>query len=499
MLALICLALLAWFSSDEVAIAAGREMQVWLSPNVQSEDYRALMDRDWNADRRVQVFKFHSGNLNDSDFAPNTFPEFVARNGFNRLRGFGVELAIETGVMKAPADANPGWCNGNVWKSAAVDYVNKVEGQLDGAKVRWLHLDEPLIQTKSQCQVSRAAALAGTVDFMKHVKQQKPSIGIIDIEPYPSLSVDELKSWVSDLLASQVALDGLHLDINRETGLNLHDEGERERLVELGRFLADRGLRFGVIYWGQRTTSNHDYIQDVLNFYVDTAFLRPYLTDVVFQNWHPSPGGRMDVPINLPDAAAPVESHLGLLRSALSYSQTVERGLGCGRELTSLEYLAYYPDVRASGADPSVHYPNHGRNEGRCPVGSSQGAYRDVHRFFRPDRGHLMTASPDEGRAAGFNHEGLAFQLLVSGGVPGTEILYRCLVDQRRYASTDAGCEGQKTEGALGWIYTVQRSGTRPLYRLRNGTGHYLVTTHKDEGAEVGFKLERALGYVPLH
>ncbi len=385
--------------------------RVWFSPNLDSIDYRALMDFDWNQNRQVHVFKFHSGNLNDSGFGLNNFPEFSVRDGFNRLQSFGLEIAIEVGAIKKDPDNNPNFCNGVVWTQAAQDYVQKVESRLSpGQHVSWLHIDEPLYQTKDGCHVSFDQAVTVTSQYINAIKSNRRYLKIIDIEPYPALSIDELKSWVDSLLLRGVPLDGLTLDIDRNR-VDINTEVEKKKFLDLAGFLATRKLRFGLIYWGTKTESDQVYVQDVLNFYVDTSYLRPYIQDVVFQNWHPSANGRLDIPLNLIDPGNPVPSHLGLINSALRFTSQFEfsKLTNCTLEIHAMEYLAFYPDLR--NVDPLEHYLNFGGAEKRCrliaPMPSG---------FFRVSGEDAIFNSNGTGNYCSFKSP-LAFSL--AGGLPG--------------------------------------------------------------------------------
>lgn len=354
----------------EVAGRAAIDMKkrIWFSPNLDSNDYRSLMQFDWNQSREVQVFKFHSGNLNDSGFGGNNFTEFSAMDGFRRLKSYGLEIAIEAGAIKKYTDGNPDWCNGKVWTKAAQDYIQKVESQLNpGQIVDWLHIDEPLYQTKDGCLVTFDQAVSITSQYIKTIKSSRPYIKIIDIEPYPAMTVEEIKSWVNSLISSGAPLDGLTLDIDRSR-VDIGSESEKKKLLDLAVFIASKKIRFGMIYWGIRTESNQVYVQDVLNFYVDTAYLRPYVQDTIFQNWHPSQNGQLDIPSNLINANNPVSSHLGLIKSALKYStqfQTLNQNV-CSVEVHPMEYIAFHSDLR--NVDALEHYLNFGGAEKRCKL-----------------------------------------------------------------------------------------------------------------------------------
>ncbi|RZA04432.1 MAG: hypothetical protein EOP11_15140 [Proteobacteria bacterium] len=348
--------------------------ETWLSPNLQSEDYRALMDNHWNKGGEVQVFKFHSGNLADSPaMAPNILSEFKARNGFARLKSFGLKIAIETGVIKpaAAGDSNPGWCNGAVWKQEGPKYVRAIED--NGGTVSYLTMDEPLFQTVDQCKTSYETVLDGTLAFASAIKAEASHVKIIDIEPYPGLSLEKMKKFVLDLKARGRRLDGFHLDINREgvdrgLGINVADPAQQAKLQDFAKFLHDQNIRFGIIFWSQHTASDEAYVTDVKNFYAQAGALRDVVDDFIFQSWHPSADGRLNIPKNL---GSP-NSHFGLIQTLRNAPIPAPDSTGgaCSKKVSQAEYLETYPDVKAVNANPFLHWQLFGKAEGRCqPTG----------------------------------------------------------------------------------------------------------------------------------
>jgi len=335
--------------------------KVWLSPNLASPDYLALMDFDWNTNRDVHVFKFHSGNLNDEErvAGQNVYPNFVARNGFNRLASFGLELSVETGVIKPQA------CDGEAWKSGADHYINKI--QANGVRLKSLTMDEPLAQieiSSNTCGVTYQEALERTLSFIRTIRAKHPDLEIIDIEPYPHVSAKVLKRWIADLQANGARLSGFHLDFNREVVSDL--PSRLPELIDLANFAHSLNLRFGIIYFSQRSDTHENYAQDILNFYVDSQPLRAVTDDIIFQSWHPSASGKLDMPLNTTQWGGQF-SHLGFIDSA-KIQNGRERGIYCPRAISQHEYLAFYGDVRQAGVNPFLHYKVWGRNEGRCQI-----------------------------------------------------------------------------------------------------------------------------------
>ncbi len=356
--------------SAQFSTAGGHRPRIWLSPNINSEDYRALMDYDWNSDRVVNVFKFHMANLGGagSAMAPNNFPEFKARQGFQRLNMFGMDLALEAGVIKPPPDGNMAWCQGPVLLGEAVKYIRQI--RQEGAQIKWVTLDEPLNQTSANaehsCGLSYAETVRITADWIKGLRAQEPRVAIADIESFPAPSAAKLKKWIDDLQAAGALPSAFHIDINREVAAgDIRNPAIQNELIDLANHVRAKGVRFGIIYWGQQTTNSDAYVRDVLGFYVDSAALRAVTDDYIFQSWHPSANGKMDIPVNLDTRTS---NHLSLIRSSARYD-IKETKSGCATgPLSQDDYLTFYPDVRSAGINAFLHYKLFGAKEGRCEV-----------------------------------------------------------------------------------------------------------------------------------
>ncbi len=121
-----------------------------------------------------------------------------------------------------------------------------------------------------------------------------------------------------------------------------------------------------------------------------------------------------------------------------------------------------------------------------------------VYRFYNGATGeHFMTMSYDEGVGAGYGYEGSTFRLFKHAGTWGTYAIYRCYGSGMHMMSSDPNCEGLTPEGVMGYAYSRQVSGTRPLYRFRHpATGDHLSTVDHNEGVGAGYTYEGIIGYV---
>lgn len=122
-----------------------------------------------------------------------------------------------------------------------------------------------------------------------------------------------------------------------------------------------------------------------------------------------------------------------------------------------------------------------------------------IHRSRNNSGAYLFTLTAGEGSQQGYRYEGVGFNLFKNqvGGV-SMRTMYRCLIPGKsHFISPDAGCEGQRTEGALGMVATESISGLTPLYRLvNNRTGHHLITKDEREARSPEFRVESILGYI---
>jgi hypothetical protein len=401
-----------WFAALAIVLATGpaHAKEVWLSPAPGSADYLALFDANWNSPKAVDVFKFHDATFSN----PTVYNGIVARNGFRRLQAWGMRIAYEAAVLKPVA----GWCSGDILAGVAIDRVNGTVGS-QGGNVTSITMDEPLneynggcpnqysgangqpvaCQNDSQCTSfpGKSDAVSGyhaprcmtdlidtskrycartttynevleiTARWMNMVHTQLPSVELIDIEAYPNRSTTVIRKFVDDLLSRGAPLKGLHVDVNREI-LGAVSTYQSD-LANLAQYVRSRGLKFGVIFFGQRVSSNEDYVADILNYYVQTPDLRSFADHDVFQSWHP-PGG---VPLNIWN---PKANHVGLIRSARKYFDYVQNTSGqpplpCDQPVSDVEYLGFYPDILTSGRNPFLHYKLYGKNEHRCPLTDS--------------------------------------------------------------------------------------------------------------------------------
>ncbi len=124
-----------------------------------------------------------------------------------------------------------------------------------------------------------------------------------------------------------------------------------------------------------------------------------------------------------------------------------------------------------------------------------------IYRSYRGSNGlHLMSTSVREGPNNGFRDEGFGFHLFNDTASNRVRV-YRCRLRDRwndHMLSTDPHCEGQITEGEMGYISTVSSpQSPAPLYRCITSAGHRLETLNTTECA-TRFLTPELLGYTPV-
>ncbi|WP_228771996.1 serine/threonine-protein kinase [Actinokineospora iranica] len=147
----------------------------------------------------------------------------------------------------------------------------------------------------------------------------------------------------------------------------------------------------------------------------------------------------------------------------------------------------------SSGAPDSAAPSEPGQSSSAAPT-STKPARVPVAliRYNHPSGWHYSgTGAPP----AGFSRES-ALGSLVKDAEPGTRKLFACQVSnsEDRFTSTDqtGGCEGQKTLGFLGYIFTKQVPGTIALQRCNQGGSHF---DSRDPNCE-GKTTEFTMGYL---
>jgi hypothetical protein len=304
---------------QDLSNADTRKMfETWYTPNLHTSDYAQLFSQPekWAGTRsKVDVFKFHGGNLNVGDPAVrgNDFNKFASVDAFRKLRSWNIKMAFETGVFKAIQQEGL-FCKESVFANGAVGTIRRVADS--GGDVAYIALDEPLYALRPEnCNLDFNTATEKTMNFVKTVNAAYPNLEFVLIEAYPADSVDRIISWIEALIGKGFKMRSFHLDIDRI--MDIRSEKFRHDMRKLNDFLVAKKIRFGIIFWGGRD-SDQAYFRDVLEFVRDIRFIGR-LPDVQFQNWNSIQDknnpyfGQNVIPRNLPENDPNVFSHTRLI------------------------------------------------------------------------------------------------------------------------------------------------------------------------------------------
>jgi len=179
--------------------------------------------------------------IQDTALAPATLPDYELAALVENLAKLDLRLAFETGVVKH-------WgCSAKSVVPLALSYMHRVT-QFQGT-VDYIAMDEPLVARDAVpigCGLSMDEIATETAAYMHAVKQAYPATEIGDIEPWPSISKDELKEWIaklSDKLEHKLAFFRLDVDCD----LVIRDHHSVADLRELADFVRSRGIKFSII------------------------------------------------------------------------------------------------------------------------------------------------------------------------------------------------------------------------------------------------------------
>lgn len=130
----------------------------------------------------------------------------------------------------------------------------------------------------------------------------------------------------------------------------------------------------------------------------------------------------------------------------------------------------------------------------------------NIHRSVKSNTGeHFYNTNPNEAIAAGFTIEILNYYGLGTSFAQNNVPFYRCFWQSagKHLYTVQANCEisDARNEGQLGFIATVQQSGTVPLFRLYNPANddHFYTISSQERSLailNVGYRDEGISGYV---
>jgi hypothetical protein len=121
-----------------------------------------------------------------------------------------------------------------------------------GANLASIAMDEPLVASRG-LKKPDSYAIEQTARFISLVRQHYPTMRVGDIEPYPSIALEEHMVWIAQLQARLRALGIAPLDFYRAdvdwVSFAKADRGSWRGVAQLAAEVRKAGLPFSLIYW----------------------------------------------------------------------------------------------------------------------------------------------------------------------------------------------------------------------------------------------------------
>ena len=319
---------------------AAARMEVWFSPDNDTPDLLDMFRNPhaWDQARgQISVIEFGPQQVgDDSARHKNTYNDMVGVNAFRLLQSWGIKIAIEVPAIKE-------WdCTTQQTLKHTLRLADNV--QKAGGGMPLLSMDEPLVSGVRACKDTMESAAAKTAAYIKEVTQRMPGVQVVEGEPYPSYSVDQLEHWLTLLIDAGARPASFHVDANVHY-LDAHPSvdvaGDLRRLRD---WLRVRHMPFGVIFWSGYDPEPTDqaYYQRTMAWVrkVHAAIGAP--DQAIFQSWvfRSAPRckdtdaacnmpklactaadgagcGEKGVPVNLPENNAAIFSHTRLINDGI--------------------------------------------------------------------------------------------------------------------------------------------------------------------------------------
>ena len=223
---------------------AGPRPSLWMGPPTYDNGrcFRELFEHpdQWQQTRKViDVLQYADHTLKKQ------FSDDELRRWFAMLNEWKLKFAMEVGAVKPWGQTGA--------KTFKIQRQKWEHFQTLGANLYAIAMDEPLLCCRKHINKPDDYAVKETADFIALVRQHFPQMLIGDIEPYPSISVDDHKWWIESLekaLAEKHVrgLDFYRIDANWANFV-VQNHGSWRELRDLERYCRGKKMPFSLIYW----------------------------------------------------------------------------------------------------------------------------------------------------------------------------------------------------------------------------------------------------------
>jgi hypothetical protein len=336
---------LVFLAAGSFARTDGPEaLSVWFMPTSYSPDINDLFSypNQWPKARAlVDALVFSPSHIEGQH---SLLSGLLAVDAFRRPKAWGIDTVLVVPSLKE-------WdCAASHTDAISVRIMKKIFAA--GGSIQFLEMDEPLLSALGlntpvchlgvDTAAQEVAHYANSVTNDSSVRESGSVPKIIDIEPYPALSVAQMEAWLIALENHGFKPAGLNLDPNARF-IDTHAEIKARfagDLCDLRDFLRKHEISFGIIIWSgydplRNDKEYYDHAMDLAHT-IHMAIGRP--DRVVFKSWvkrcsltEPCKGpnikcastdpmycGTMSIPLNLPEHGTGVFSHTRLIKDATS-------------------------------------------------------------------------------------------------------------------------------------------------------------------------------------
>lgn len=303
--------------------------EVWFTSNVGTPDFLDMFSQPnkWeNARSKINIMKFYVYQFTVDDTSQckwcgdNIYPNFVARNVFEKLNDWGIDIAIEAGSVK------PGSCDGEVTAAEVIRAFRRVKAQ--GSVIKHISMDEPFISGEDPCNQSPEETARYTANWMKTVREAHRDIYGADetlriglIEAYPHFSMDQIINYNRLLKRYGATFEFIHIDPDHWAIRNkkMSDAKVRSDYTKLKSYAQGEEVPVGMYFWGHgdgKKVDHAKYERDVMDLINKTKrWYGGAPEHIQIQSWADSGPDERVVPNNLPESWK--YSHMSILVRAL--------------------------------------------------------------------------------------------------------------------------------------------------------------------------------------